>query len=610
MSMTVTVLDTAGIQPFIFGSNVLRENIGASELVHRATRLWAFEALQDLGENHNIDLVAAKKDDVAAMYRPGGFQADGSDIPGAEVLYAGGGNTVVLFQGSNHDGRARDFVYHLSRRLLADAPGLNLYAAHQTYTWGQTPSLPDVVDNAMKELGRHKGSDPGSRPALGFPVTAACTSTGLPANATHVDPEYSGKTGGANRVNRQVNIKWETARQEARSRLQNLFQAVGRDLEFDWCDEFDKLARLPERDDSYIAVVHADGNGMGQRIKILTDFWRAKPDHPRGYIDAMRGLSNSVQITAQDALKATLSALYNHLNNPNGPGPDQHPTIKEKRKQGGKETEYDQKYFPVRPVVFGGDDVTLVCAGPWGLAIANRYLRELENLSLGNPGKEKEPPYACAGVAIVKTHYPFSQAYALSEELIKQAKNRSKELAGKKASAIDWHFTTTGLHGDLETIRAREYFLDVPGGGCLPMRPLMLKPDYGWRNWDNLTGLLTVFGEHGDWQDRRNKIMRLREALRGGPDRVAEFFTIYEENENTILRRTQFDNTNKPVNGWVPADSDCKDKKSKKPAIKTEPDSKEKESEEQEKLSRCAYFDAIEIGEQFFSLPDPKQEGA
>jgi hypothetical protein len=84
MPITVTVLDTAGIQPYIFGSNVLRENIGGSELVHRATRLWAFQELlaelkvNGVGDQHNISLGDAETDRVQAMYTDA-FQADGTD---------------------------------------------------------------------------------------------------------------------------------------------------------------------------------------------------------------------------------------------------------------------------------------------------------------------------------------------------------------------------------------------------------------------------------------------------------------------------------------------------------------------------------------------------
>lgn len=60
--------------------------------------------------------------------------------------------------------------------------------------------------------------------------------------------------------------------------------------------------------------------------------------------------------------------------------------------------------------------MTLVCAGPWGLAVAQRYLAELERGEKlpGDADDDDNTPYACAGVAIVKTHYPFSQAYGLS----------------------------------------------------------------------------------------------------------------------------------------------------------------------------------------------------
>lgn len=576
MPITVTVLDTAGIQPYIFGSNVLRENIGGSELVHRATRLWAFEALleelkaRSIDDHHNIDLEAARQDKIERMYT-GKFEVDGSDQAGAEVLYAGGGNTVILFQAADPLELAKKFAYRLSRRLLTEAPGLNLYAAHLPYEWGTTEakkSLPEIVAEAIKTLGRNKSCDPGSLPALGWPVTAACTSTGLPANVRH--PDKDGKKGSASRANRQVEAKWRAA-DFATMRLTDMFPWV-KEARFEWTANFNDLADLPKRDDSYIAVVHADGNGMGRRIKELTTHWSKQPEDPRGYVKAMRALSNQVQDTSQTALRNTMRALTGHLARDDWDEPRQHAV------KGGTH------YFPVRPIVFGGDDVTLVCAGPWALAIARRYLWELEQLSLTDDMDDK--PYACAGVAIVKTHYPFSQAYELSEELTKLAKKRAKALADKKASALDWHVTATGLHGDLETIRQREYKV---GEDCLTMRPLMLRAAQDkwqtWRNWDNLTGLLKVFGAEGSWQEQRNKTMRLREALRRGRVAVAEFMTIYEESEQEIIRRADFKPDGAPVNGWVTDGEDCKDK-------------------DKNVHPRCAYFDAIEIGDYYFALPD------
>ena len=51
MTLVVTVLDTTGIQPYIFSSNRLRENVGASFLVSQATDEWVKEVLKYLKKN-------------------------------------------------------------------------------------------------------------------------------------------------------------------------------------------------------------------------------------------------------------------------------------------------------------------------------------------------------------------------------------------------------------------------------------------------------------------------------------------------------------------------------------------------------------------------------
>ena len=44
-SFVLTVVDTQGIQPYIFGTNRLAQNVGASFLVKEATHRWVAEAL-------------------------------------------------------------------------------------------------------------------------------------------------------------------------------------------------------------------------------------------------------------------------------------------------------------------------------------------------------------------------------------------------------------------------------------------------------------------------------------------------------------------------------------------------------------------------------------
>ena len=44
---TLTVVDTTGIQDYIFGTNQLKQNVGASYLVDCATRKWVVESLPE-----------------------------------------------------------------------------------------------------------------------------------------------------------------------------------------------------------------------------------------------------------------------------------------------------------------------------------------------------------------------------------------------------------------------------------------------------------------------------------------------------------------------------------------------------------------------------------
>lgn len=606
MDYTVTVLDTAGIQNYIFGSNELRENIGASELLLRATTLLAFKHLTSCQETHNI---------INPQVHGWDYRKDG-DTPEkelawpsvtAEVIYAGGGNTVILFSGEDSHDRARKFVYSLSTDLLTTAPGLAIFAAHVPYNPDdRDTSLPQCVKQAIQNLARLKGELPPPSPLLGLSVTAACTSTGLPAIDRHPSED---KVNLASAASREVWAKWRYSGWQplperpngketptfAKKRLRDYFD-IGQYL---WSDDLDLIGRVPGREESFIAVVHADGNGMGRRIMELNNlFDEHYPGQPRAYITAMRALSQALQKTAKTALEKTAAALQKTLDNAPVDEP-LHPTRDNK------------PYFPFRPIVFGGDDVTWVCAGIWGISLARRYLQELEELKLPDfvtllttrtgiardeaerlvRAKQRDGslplsnvPYACAGVCIVKTHYPFSQAYAIAESLAMSAKKRVRDLKpDKAASAIDWHFTTTGLTGSLDDIRRREYW---SGDHNLVSRPLVLDDERQlttWRNWKNFHNVWRQF-ELG-WFGGRNKMAALNEALRAGPDAVRQF----AEAERRGSRLPMLDLGNSGFlleDGWVKPDKSLSER------IKVEEE------------TRSAYFDAIEVFDMYVSLTD------
>lgn len=488
-AFTLTALDVTGIQQYVFGSNRLQENIGASELVHRATHQWAFEKLprpNNVADPERGTLTASRIED--------------GDIA-AEVIYAGGGNTLILFADDPDKAKAKGFVNTLSKKLLQDAPGLELVAAHVRIDWEGQPlgdSQHGSVRAVMDELARVKQSRCSSAPLLGLGVTAACQSTGLVAVTTHEELGYP--------ISAEVAANL-AAVPLAKERLLGVLPGIGRS-NYQLTDVLDDLGRT-RGESSYIAVVHADGNRMGRHVHDIAEMYPAPGPGNRAYIEAIRRFSEHIEVASQNALSATVDCLLDSL-----------PRL---IKNG--DLSISGSRFPFRPLVFGGDDVTFVCDGRLGLTMTARYLQMFEE-KMKEMGEEV---YACAGVAVVKAHYPFARAYRLAEELCHSAKRYVRQDDDGDFSALDWHFASSGLSGSLAQIREREYEIPADKQALkLYMRPVRLRPaGNNWRTWDNFCLVTDAFRTGDTWSGKRNKIIRLREVLRDGSEAVELFRGAY-----------------------------------------------------------------------------------
>jgi hypothetical protein len=124
--------------------------------------------------------------------------------------------------------------------------------------------------------------------------------------------------------------------------------------------------------------------------------------------------------------------------------------------------------LPILPLVLGGDDLTFICKGHFALQFTRDYLKAFEE----NTGKEsiiKQISHealgipklsACAGIAIIKPHFPFHAGYELAEQLIKSAKtvkslavlqtSKNKQWA---CSALDFHILYDSSDAELSRIR-------------------------------------------------------------------------------------------------------------------------------------------------------------
>lgn len=476
--LTVTAIDTAGIQSYIFGSNMLKHNVGASYLVSCATQDWVFGELAALGPT-NID-------------QEGQFNSQSieKDSLTSELVYAGGGNTIILFRSPE---TARKFTRRLTRRALTEAPGLQLVVCHSEFDW-DNEALSQVIKTTLEQVSQKKRNPTVFAPLLGLGVTADCQYTGLPAVGKNKDDQ---------RISAEVQAK-EVAFEAAHDALTRSLPLNGYEIPKD----FDDLGRT-RGESSYIGVIHTDGNGMGKRVVAIAD-WHRRPRDNRSYIQAIRAFSESVKRAAQDALVATYCQLIQSID-PEG-------------KIGGVVPVRDRK-LPLRPIVLGGDDVTFVCDGRLALTLTEFYLRQVT----AKPLSDDKPLSARAGIAVVKSHFPFARAYALAEELTHSAKAYLKEREAppfneQDLSAMDWHFAVSGVVLDLQQIRAREY--TVPSGQLM-MRPIRLDPSNNdWRSWVTFTTIINDFRSE-KWIERRNKIVALRDALREGGEAVQQYLQTY-----------------------------------------------------------------------------------
>ena len=495
MGYVLTVVDTVGIQRYIYGTNHLRQNVGASHIVKQATSHWVVDVLPGV---HN----AIRRDGQIAFNTSKRIEEGKLD---AEVVYIGGGNAVILFASME---LARRFAADLTRRALREAPGLHVVVAHSDpFDWEKSAlgGKEGVVQRTMERLAQQKQNRPADAPLLGMGVTASGAFTGLPAVGREAGRLISSEA--------QAKIQ---AAQAAHEHLYNEFkEAWG---EFGIPKDFDHFGRS-EGERSYVAVIHIDVNGMGKRVQAVYRHYPT-PEDNRAYIEAMRAFSQSMKDAAHTALESTIRLLARNID-------------KLSEEYGINLEEDDGRvYLPVRPIVYGGDDVTFVTDGRLGLSLAARYIRVLAQQHLVGPEGEAWPIYARGGIAIVKTHYPFAHAYTLTEELNHSAKVFIQEQRGGQddLNALDWHFTASGLIGGLKEIRQREYYLAREYS--LLMRPVVLdtesKEYQGWRTWSNFVKVTCAFKYANEWRDRRNKIKALREVLRqGNPEAIEHFRSLY-----------------------------------------------------------------------------------
>jgi hypothetical protein len=278
-------------------------------------------------------------------------------------------------------------------------------------------------------------------------------------------------------------------------------------------------------DNAYVAVIHADGNGLGQALMALR---RVVSHKPEAYQRIFRGFSDCIEgATIAAAQAATVRVLI--------------PAATAEAEQRGD----GRLIMPARPIVLGGDDLTLIVRADLALPFTVVFLEAFEQTSAEHLADiRKEVPEldthltVCAGVVFIKSSQPFHLANHLAEVLCARAKAASDAArtanggAGPKPASLALARITTSVLD--EPVRQASLGQDVKG--CLGALAYFLggdaRPKPRWEDLKDLTELLakpelargpvrqlfTLLGQ--DVKDAEKRYRRWREVL--GQDETAK----------------------------------------------------------------------------------------
>ena len=388
-----------GIQGYVLRSDKLKEMVGASELVDELPKLLKELLPRIAPPPHHYEVL--------------------SDVSGS---------VRVLF---SEEEKARQLARLWPVAVSRFAPGLESVGAVISCVGNPVAAVRD----GEEALVRHRNRPSASLPPAG-PFALRNRRTGLPATVAVNDDGQLYLDQEAWRKRQTASRPWSLERGPAHAPSYAHWHLLGKVVpeEFDdwlrtvqfikdaWPLNFDEIVSGENR---YLAIVHADANGLGSAVMKLVEHLNRNPHEAGNFYLAF---SNAVKTALEGAVRKALIPVCNAAR-------------EEMRKSPGKNR---SARVPMRPIVCAGEDITMVLRADLAVKFVHDLLVEFEMQSKAEFVKAEIPGLqegltACAGVVFCKSHYPFAQAYAVAESMCKFA----KEQTHREASAVAIHRITT-----------------------------------------------------------------------------------------------------------------------------------------------------------------------
>lgn len=474
----LVLIESSANQGFIFDTNKRREHVGASELISRVGGVWFHDAVRSATDGGQSTVT---------------------------TLINTSGKVLARVEAEDAVEAAEAIVEAVTLRALREAPGLDVAGI----VVGAGDDLTEASTAVHSQFQQARAARPG--PAfrlLRLPPVAECRTSGLPA---------SGFLRRRSRDDRDLRSNPSLLKLgAAEAGLERLAEEVTCTREeLEHVTDYLETDATREHGAPWIGVVHADANGLGALFQDAELF-----DTP----EEVGRFSRALEQCSLDALTAAADRLP--------------------RRIVGGTANAPIRSAALLPLVRGGDDLTVVCDGRDAVTFAVEYLRAwADTTSDGDAGSIARKRFAnghlgaCAGVAIVKPHFPFATAYGLAESLCAEAKALIRDRVDDQGralsvSAVDFHlhFDTSGT--ELADVRRRMIAESGRSGERAANAALWGGPyivtagegeaaadDLAARDWEHLLAARDALLETDDDQRRvlpRGQVRALRSATTRG----------------------------------------------------------------------------------------------
>ena len=453
--MHLVLLETSGNQNYIFSTNKLKENIGASELTYRAGTKCVLDAVAQIRKQASLwsaDSEELRWNLLDPKQNPR-LEGNGNTDSKVEIIIATSGKALLLV---SEEETGKTIIRWATYAVLKDSPGVDLCGViSKSFEMGESGQLANAIKKVHLQFEEVKAKRPSmDMRFLRLPIVDECATSGLPAAELVKDiatAESTLRPYSAISMAKRKNHIYGEQRVAAMLRRYDPALKLSESLTFADAEET-----------QWLAIIHADGNGLGEIFlsfdKHLLNLIKEKHAieaefvSDREYAERLREFSIALDICTEKAFVTALKATF---------------LFKEQTTS-----------LPIAPLVLGGDDLTVVCDAQYALQFTVYFLKEFEKETtlaqvVGGTTITIVPELAkialgvtrlssCAGIAIIKPHFPFSVAYHLAEQLLKTAKTIKTKVTNPEnnkpypCSAIDFHILYDSSGTDLDTIRKKQ----------------------------------------------------------------------------------------------------------------------------------------------------------